>query len=260
MPGTVVDCEHGPGSIYVRNRFLYASEMRALAIETSGRAGSIALAEAGEVLDERTFAHGLQHAAGLLPLIATACKDRGWTPADLKHIYVSIGPGSFTGLRIGVTLAKTLSFATGAQLVAVPTARVLVENVPLDANYAIVVLDAKRDQIFTASFERTAGAWVVREPAHVDSLVAMLQRSSRPVHLIGEGLPYHEKFIPVDDTEIIRVPNDAWRARAGVVAKLGWGMALAGGFTDAFKLAPLYIRKPEAEEKADQIAQAKSSV
>ncbi|HEV7299550.1 MAG TPA: tRNA (adenosine(37)-N6)-threonylcarbamoyltransferase complex dimerization subunit type 1 TsaB [Tepidisphaeraceae bacterium] len=225
--------------------------MRAVAIETSGRIGSIALVEQGQVLDERTFAHGLQHAAGLLPLIASACDARAWKPTDLKQIYVSIGPGSFTGLRIGVTLAKTLAFAIGAKVVAVPSVRVLVENVPADAGHAIVVLDAKRDQIFTARFERSGDGWIEREPAHVDSLAAMLQRSPRPVQLIGEGIPYHEKFIDRKDAGIVVTPADAWRATAAMVAKLGYALAEQGAFADVFTLVPLYIRKPEAEEKAD---------
>jgi tRNA threonylcarbamoyladenosine biosynthesis protein TsaB len=230
--------------------------MRALAIETSGRAGSIALVESGSVLDERTFAHGLQHAAGLLPLIADACAARDWRPADLRQIYVSIGPGSFTGLRIGVTLAKTLAFATGAQVVAVPSVRVLVENAPAAARHAIIVLDAKRQQIFTARFERTTDGWVEREPAHVDSLTAMLGRSPRPVYLIGEGIPHHEQYVDSADTGVILTDAGAWRAAAAVVATLGWRMAQHSAFADVFTLSPLYIRKPEAEEKADALAAA----
>src|SRR5215204_2493564 len=114
---------------------------RALAIETSGRIGSVALIDESGAIEEREFAHGLQHAAGLIPLIDEMCEKRGWKPGDLREVYVSGGPGSFTGLRIGITLAKTLGFATGAKLVAVPTMRVLVENASREAKHAIVVLD-----------------------------------------------------------------------------------------------------------------------
>ena len=80
--------------------------IRALAIETSGRIGSVALAEDGNTLAEDTFPHGLQHAARIIPAIDALCKQLHWPAADLKEIYVSAGPGSFTGLRIGITLAK----------------------------------------------------------------------------------------------------------------------------------------------------------
>jgi tRNA threonylcarbamoyladenosine biosynthesis protein TsaB len=227
--------------------------MRGLAIETSGRVGSIALVEDGIVLDERTFPHGLKHAAGLLPLIADACAARDWQPIDLRELYVSVGPGSFTGLRIGVTLAKTLAFATDARIVAVRSTNVLVENLPAEARHAVVVLDAKRQQIFTARFERreTDGHWELREPPHVEGLADVLARSPRPVHLIGEGIPYHRQFIPVNDASVIESTEETWRSRAAVVARLGAAMAHRDEFTDALVLSPLYIRRPEAEEKAD---------
>ena len=224
--------------------------MRALAIETSARTGSIAAVEHGIVLAAEQFEHGLQHAAQIIPIINRLCADRGWTPADLNELYVSAGPGSFTGLRIGVTLAKTMALATGVNLVAVPTVRVLVENAPRDARHVVLVLDAKREQIFTARFERDAeGNWVEREPAHLDSLAKTLERSPRPVHLLGEGIPYHEQFIPREDPGVIVTEAELWRPQASMVAKIGGAMARAGDFVDPDRFAPIYIRRPEAEEK-----------
>src|SRR5437868_4552204 len=100
---------------------------RALAIETSSSIGSIAIFEDGAMVGEDQFPHGLQHAAQIILRIDCLCWQRGWTPADIREIYLSIGPGSFTGLRIGATLAKTLAFATGAKIVAVPSVLVLAQ-------------------------------------------------------------------------------------------------------------------------------------
>ncbi|HEV2296190.1 MAG TPA: tRNA (adenosine(37)-N6)-threonylcarbamoyltransferase complex dimerization subunit type 1 TsaB [Tepidisphaeraceae bacterium] len=198
---------------------------------------------------EEQFAHGLQHAAQIVPIIDRLTRARGWTPQDLDELYVSVGPGSFTGLRIAVTLAKTLAMATGVKLVAVPTVRVLVENAPPEARHVIIVLDAKREQIFTARFERVGDERIEHEPAKLDSLAAMLARAPRPVHLLGEGIPYHEKFIPRDDPSIIVAPPERSRARAAVVATIGHAMARRGEFADPKRLTPIYIRRPEAEEK-----------
>jgi tRNA threonylcarbamoyladenosine biosynthesis protein TsaB len=186
---------------------------------------------------------------------STACAAiAAWTPADLNELYVSAGPGSFTGLRIGITLAKTMALATRVKLVAVPTVRVLVENAPPEARHVVLVLDAKREQIFTARFERDEqGGWVECEPAHLDSLVAMLERAPRPVHLLGEGIPYHEKFLPRADSRVIVTPTELWRPRARVVAEIGGQLARAGQFSDPDRFAPIYIRKPEAEEKWEQL-------
>jgi tRNA threonylcarbamoyladenosine biosynthesis protein TsaB len=222
----------------------------AIAIETSSRQGSVALVVDGVVIADETFPHGLQHAAGLLPIIDRLLRSHGRSPTDLQQVYLSAGPGSFTGLRIGVTLAKTIAFASPAvKLVAVPTASVLAENAPADARHLIVVLDAKRGQIFTARFERdAAGVWTVREPTRLDTLSAMLDRAPRPVHLLGEGIPYHRQHIPVS-SDIILTDEADWRPRAQVVARIGTTMAAAGEFADPQTLTPIYIRKPEAEEK-----------
>lgn len=230
---------------------------RALAIETSGRMGSVALADDSGVVEELRFPHGLRHAAEMIPMIDRLCRGRGWGAGDIEEIYVSAGPGSFTGLRIGITLAKTLAFTTGAKIVAVPSARVLVENAPAEAQHVVIVLDAKREQIFTARFERVGGAWQEREPAAVDALTAVLGRSPRPVHLIGEGIPFHQAYIP-SDGEVVVTPAESWTARASVVAQLGRELAAAGQFTDPYTLTPIYIRLPEAQEKWDAMQHVKA--
>lgn len=222
--------------------------MRALAVETSGRVGSVAIVEDGVVLREAEFPHGLQHAAGIVLMADELCRAQGWSPRELAELYVSAGPGSFTGLRIGITVAKTIGFATGCKLVAVPTVRVLAENAPAEAQHVIIVLDAKRDQVFTARFERQGGNWLEREPAHLGALTDMLARAPRPVHLLGEGIPYHARFVPAEPG-IIVTDDTRWRARASAVATIGAEMARRGQFADAYRLAPIYIRPPEAEEK-----------
>ena len=240
---------------------------RALAIETSGRLGSVALAVGGRAVAEDRFPHGLQHAAEIIPRIDALCRQQGWSPADIEEVYVSTGPGSFTGLRIGVTLAKTFALATGARLVAVPSARVLAHNAPPEARHVVIVLDAKRDQVFTARLQRSdnepAGAddWQFEEAPHLTALASALAAAPRPVYLIGEGIPHHQKFIPADDPGVIAAPPEAWVARAAVVAQLGFELARDRRYTEPDALLPVYIRKPEAQEKweAAQAAAATGS-
>jgi tRNA threonylcarbamoyladenosine biosynthesis protein TsaB len=222
-----------------------------LAIETSGRQGSIALANGEAVLQECSFEYGLQHAARMLPLIDEMCRSMSWQPAEIQRIAISIGPGSFTGLRIGVTMAKTLAFATGAAIVPIQSVDVLAENAPVTASELIIVLDAKRGHIFTARFVRTVNGLMCIEPAHLDTLAAILARAGRPVHLLGEGIDFHRPSIP-DDSQIIVTESSTWIARASVVARLA--NRASASVVDPAHLTPLYIRKPEAEEKADLAA------
>jgi tRNA threonylcarbamoyladenosine biosynthesis protein TsaB len=229
--------------------FTFTVMPRAIALETSGRTGSVALFDDDRLVAENRFPHGLKHAAELIPMLDKLLKSQNWTPRDIERLYVSIGPGSFTGLRIGVTLAKTFAFATGARIVAVPSLQVLVRNVPADWQHAIVLLDAKRGQIFTARYANRDGRFEEEESAHLDTLAAMVARAPRPVYLLGEGLPFHEQSIPADDPAIIMTPPETWQSRASIVGQLGIERARRGEFTDPQFLVPLYIRLPEAEEK-----------
>lgn len=230
---------------------------KGLAIETSGRVGSVAAFEDGRLLAEETFEHGLANAARLVLTMDALCRGRGWEPRDVNELYISIGPGSFTGLRLAVTVAKTMWLATGVKIVAVPSVRVLACNAPAEATRMIVVLDAKRGQIFTASFERSGQAMRVVEAAHLDTLGPMLERSQRPVWLLGEGIDYHRGEIP-DAADVVVTDKALWRARAAAVGELGTRMAAAGEWANAMTLSPLYIRAPEAEEKADAKAAARA--
>ncbi|HZN66118.1 MAG TPA: tRNA (adenosine(37)-N6)-threonylcarbamoyltransferase complex dimerization subunit type 1 TsaB [Tepidisphaeraceae bacterium] len=221
---------------------------RGLALETSGRVGSVALTEDGNVVAEEQFPHGLKHAAGLVPMIDRLCSARGWKPADVREIYVSAGPGSFTGLRVGITVAKTLAFATGASVIPVQTLDALACNAPPGWQNLVVALDAKRDQVYTATYSKTSGFPLQREFARLDSLGAAIARAPRPVHLLGEGIPFHRQHIPPNDPGVIVTEEELWRPRAAAVAEIGSIMARARLTADPMGLTPVYIRRPEAEE------------
>ena len=125
----------------------------------------------------------------------------------------------------------------------------------------MIVLDAKRDQIFTASFGASATGlpaagddWTPLQPAQLCTLPQILAKSPRPVHLLGEGIPFHRKFIGDGETQVHIADESLWRPRASAVARLGFNLARNGEFTDAMSLLPIYIRRPEAEEKLDGIA------
>jgi tRNA threonylcarbamoyl adenosine modification protein YeaZ len=132
-----------------------------MVIETSASIGSVALAEGPELLRERIFTGKLRHAGELLPTMAQLTEELQWQPGDIEQVYVSVGPGSFTGLRIAITAVKTLGFALGqVKIVAVPSTEALALNAfsaaqeqNLNLKYVGVVIDAKRSQIYTALYE-----------------------------------------------------------------------------------------------------------
>ncbi|MBX3396982.1 MAG: tRNA (adenosine(37)-N6)-threonylcarbamoyltransferase complex dimerization subunit type 1 TsaB [Phycisphaerae bacterium] len=220
-----------------------------IAIETSGRCGSVALAEGPTLLEEALFAADQEHARDLLPIIDRLTRNQGWHPDHINHCYVSIGPGSFTGLRVAVTFARHLAMTTGAKICDVPTLDVVARN-GLDLkpvpNQLAVVLDAKRRQVFGAIYElegdgyRRAIGPLLIEPA------ALLATVTRELVVVGEGVPYHEAALRAGG--VIIGESAAWRPRAAQVHRLGWNAAQRGQFTASNELVPMYVRRPEAEE------------
>ena len=195
------------------------------------------------------------HQERLAPLVRELGEAAGVAFRDIERIGATVGPGSFTGLRVGITVAKTLAFATGARIAAVPTLHVLARNAPPEAKNVLVVLDAKRGHVFTARLRRSddpSGGWAEDEPAHLDTLADILARSPRPVYLIGEGIPFHEQFLPAGDAGVIVTPPERWKARAGDLAAWGSSMMTQGEVTEPDRLLPVYIRRPEAGEESEQ--------
>lgn len=221
--------------------------VRALALETTSRRAQVALVVNGSILASDAFSPGLKHAADLLPMIDRLCRSQRWSPRDIQHVYVSTGPGGFTGSRLGITFAKTIAFTFGSRVVAVPTPRVIVENTPVEAQDALVVIDARRGHTWTAHFTRDNGVWMSAGAPRLDLLATILGSAPRPLWIVGEGIAYHRAAIESADPQVQVVADS--QPHVVHVAQLGWTQALERRFVDPFDLAPLYVRRPEAEEK-----------
>lgn len=225
------------------------SEPRIIALETSGRMGSVAIAQGGALIEQSEFTADREHARDLLPILNTLLEKHGWKPADVGHVYLSVGPGSFTGLRVAVTFARHFALAVGAQLCAVPTLDVIAENglqMATPPDRLAVVLDAKSKRVFGAHY-RLEGAEYVRDGEPVlEDAVTFLRRVNSPVKVFGEGTLYHGDAIRETGCEIVDMAY-GW-PRAEYVHRLGWKLTRLGRFTPANELVPFYLRRPEAEE------------
>jgi len=221
-----------------------------LAFETSGAIGQITLGDAGSTLETRSLSGPRRHAAEFLPTVAALCRDHSVNPSAIRHIYVSAGPGSFTGLRIGITAARMIALATGADIVAVPTLEVVAQNA-MDASpppdYVAVVLDAKRKRVYAAAFRRLDIEYApTSDPAEV-APADFLARQPRTCAVLGEGVAYHRKAI--EASGLVVLPDALHAPRAETVYRLGVQRARRGLADDPRRLIPVYIRPPEAEEK-----------
>jgi len=127
--------------------------MKTVAFETSAAMGGVAIGDQGALIGETRFAEKLVHARELIPALDALVAAAGWTPADLQRLVVSIGPGSFTGLRIGLAAAKVLALELGAELIGVDSLDVLAANAPFDGPFAVLV-DARRESVYLRRYQR----------------------------------------------------------------------------------------------------------
>ncbi|MCA9254863.1 MAG: tRNA (adenosine(37)-N6)-threonylcarbamoyltransferase complex dimerization subunit type 1 TsaB [Phycisphaerales bacterium] len=226
---------------------------RILAIETSGQRGAIALGRGGDPLEEVVFATQRERARDLLPTIDASVRRQGWTPRDIDHCYISVGPGSFTGLRVAVTFARHLALATDCKLCAVPTLSVMAQNaleISPGPDPVVAFLDARKDQVFAAAYAPTNGIY---EPADDVRMVApgdFLKSLARPAVVLGAGVTHHRSAIEAAGCGV--ADEALWAPTAVNVLKLGWRMAQAEQFVAAPDLVPAYVRRPEAEEVWDR--------
>lgn len=194
------------------------------------------------------------HASELMPAIERMLADSGWPSDGVTEVFVSIGPGSFTGLRVGVSVARTLAWSVGARIVAVPTLECLACNAlaitPPPATVA-VLLDAKSSRVFGAAFRLMGGCYRPILEAQMDAPQAFLARCPRPLAVLGEGIPNHRQ--PILDSGAAILDPSSWVARTENVVRVGLSLADAGHYTAAGELLPLYIRRPDPEEKWERL-------
>lgn len=233
----------------------------AVAIETSCGEGSVAVGRtestgAVTVLGVRQFTRPRAHAIEFFPAIEGLCREHALSPSKLGHVYVSSGPGSFTGLRIGITAARSLAFATGAKVVSIPTLMVIAQNALLadqPPDCLAVVLDAKRGHVYAATFQRrgpndagSVGYVPAGDPIEANPAV-FLAGQEPSCAVMGEGVLYHQQAVRASGLQIL--DEATYRPRAEVVMALGAAAAKEGRFVQPRQLIPTYVRPPEAEEK-----------
>ena len=224
--------------------------MRILALETSAWSGSVAGLDDGRPLAECALPEGTRSAQSLIPTVQRLLRQLEWSPAELDLIAVSEGPGSFTGLRVGVTTAKTLAYAIGAQVAGVNTLEVIAAQSESVGQRLWAVLDAQRQQLFAARFVRASGeGWRVELPTRVVDREAWLLDLAAGDRVTGSGLAPLTASLP---QWVVIESESAWEPRAATVGQLAYRQRHQIQAAGVWSLAPKYYRRSAAEEKADR--------
>jgi tRNA threonylcarbamoyladenosine biosynthesis protein TsaB len=178
---------------------------------------------------------------------------RGIGASAIDLVATTSGPGSFTGLRVGVTTAKTFAYAAGAELIGLSTLEVLAAQVPAEmlaggAAEIHAVLDAQRKELFLGRFHRVADSELSRqEPDHIFAAEAWLQSLRSGTIVTGPGLTKLMDRLPAS---VAVVPSPLRQPQAATVGRLALRDYQRGRRDDLWKLAPVYLRPSYAEEKA----------
>lgn len=230
--------------------------MKILAIETTDQTGSVALFDGRRIVAEVRLPSHQRSAQSLAPAIATQLAAAAWRPKDIELVAVAVGPGSFNGLRVGVTTAKTFAYAVECSLVGVPTLEAIAAQATESGNaddrtvQIFAVLDAGRQRVFAARF-RSAGEKLecIEPTALVDDevwLAGLLDQSRRGEVLSGPGLKKFTNRLPHG----VRIAaEEIWGPRAATIGQLALQRYELGQRDDPWQLAPLYHRLSAAEEK-----------
>ncbi|MGB7366073.1 tRNA (adenosine(37)-N6)-threonylcarbamoyltransferase complex dimerization subunit type 1 TsaB [Carnobacterium jeotgali] len=222
--------------------------MKVLAIDTSNQAMSIAVLDDEKVIGEITTNIKRNHSERLMPAIDELMKDVQWQPSDLNRIVVAKGPGSYTGLRIGVTVAKTLAWTLGVELVGISSLKTLAGNCESSPHYLVPLFDARRKNIYTGLYQWQNGELIqIEDDKHIsaEQWAEYLSKKEGTFELIGEDQSlFKDTFERYLMNRVYEAPLKDNLPKASVLGLLG----LKEETVDAHMFTPDYLKLAEAEE------------
>lgn len=217
-----------------------------LILETSGRTGKVGLANGREVVHAAELDEKRRHARDLTSTIQTMLDVEKLKVRDLAAILVSVGPGGYTGLRVGLTTAKVLAFAANVPMISVPTFVAIAAQAPEEAVRLWVIADALQGQIYHQRFEN-------RKPMDelkIAPLDEWLPWANRETWLTGPGVTVHSDKLPCD-ARIVSAEHREPTVNGMLIAAERFAPL---GRDELFRIEPLYLRGSSAEEKAKRLA------
>jgi len=224
--------------------------MKILALETSAKAVSAAVTENGKVLCSGYQDTGLTHSRTLMPIVEHILKNTDLSMSDMDAIAVSAGPGSFTGIRIGISAAKGLAFAVDKPAVGVSTLAAMARNVAFADGLIVCAMDARRSQVYNALFEAKDGALTRLTEDRAIGLAELaeeLKDDPRPKTVVGDGGRLCFDFLQNAGIPCRLAPAHLLMQNAMSVALEAEALAAEGKLVSAQELEPVYLRPAQAE-------------
>jgi len=221
--------------------------MKILAIETIEVSASAALLDDENVLASTHLLPTERSAQYLAPTVRDLLNQVGWKPADVELVVVAQGPGSFTGLRVGIAFAKVFAWAAEAELIALNTLDLLAEAIPHKFQRVSIGLDAQRGEVVARTYERTeAGLMTPVEEMKMLDLEDWVENVPAGTFLSGPVLAQKARLLPEN---VPTVPEEFWVPSVEQMGKTAFRLYQAGRRDDLWNLLPIYSRPAAAEER-----------
>lgn len=225
--------------------------MKILSIESASLTASCSVAEDSNILGEYTLRHQKTHSEKLMPLIAELLGELKLKMNDIDIIAISEGPGSYTGLRIGAAIAKSLAYAQGIEIVSVPTMKSLAANIYDENKLIVPVMDARAGRIYTGIYKWENGECkevLEQFPCNIEELIEILNNYKEPVIFNGDGsVNYREKIENNINRKIYFAPEILNYLKASTLSFIAYKMAVEGKTVSAENFKPQYLRLSQAE-------------
>ena len=216
-----------------------------LAIDTSTTTASLALVQDGEVLVELTWRCEQNHTIELLPRLTHLLNQNKLSLQSVSCIIVARGPGSFNGLRVGVSTAKGLAFSLGVPIVGISTLEVEAYQHAETGLPICPIFNAGREEIATAIYQKKGNRWRQLAAEHITTVEALCSQITTKTIFCGEFIPFIATQLRKQLKQRAIISTSAARLRrASFLAELGQQQLKAGNYDDLATLQPLYLRRP----------------
>jgi tRNA threonylcarbamoyladenosine biosynthesis protein TsaB len=225
------------------------TQMKILALETTEKFGSVALLDGGHVLDEIVLPKNRRSSQTLHPALKTLLDTSKIAPAEIDVIAIITGPGSFTGLRVGVTAAKVFAYTTGAKIIALDTFHTVASAAPPHTGVISVGVDAQRGEVVTAILRQTMDGHIetVRKPELI-TVADWWKHTEQYDNVLFTG-PALERWSEKTLSPLVLAEESDWFPKASIAGKLAFERILSEQLDDVWSLLPIYSRLSAAEER-----------
>lgn len=229
--------------------------MKILALDSSGTNCSVSLVEDEKVITNFNLNNGITHSETLVPLIDELFKFSKMSINEVDAFACSIGPGSFTGLRIGIATIKGFALSLNKPVISVPTLLSLAYNVPYFDGIVCTVLDARNDNVYSALFNVKGKPEMIGDyiTDTIDTLISELKKYNSNILFVGDGsVSFKEKFENEFKERAFFMPSHLNEQTALSVAKAAYDKAILNDYDSVDAMHPLYLRKSQAERALEE--------